>query len=83
LTRIRAGGGISNNLLSSTRVFTPVKTYNYCDLFKYKSLLKITLSMMMFWMVRFYVYFGLTLGLETISASGSFITYAISASSVA
>lgn len=39
--------------------------------------------MMMFWMVRFYVYFGLTLGLETISASGSFITYAISASSIA
>ena len=38
--------------------------------------------MMIFWMVRFYVYYGLTLGLETIGASGKVITYTISASAL-
>lgn len=62
LTRIKAG--IENPQNSSpARHFKPIKTYNYLDLFKYKSLLKITVSMMTFWMVRFYVYYGLTLGL--------------------
>jgi hypothetical protein len=34
-------------------------------------------------MVRFYVYFGLTLGLETIATSGTFLAYTISASAFA
>lgn len=69
-------------MLKSTHEYQPIKTYNYLDLFKYKSLLKITVSMMIFWMVRFYVYYGLSLGLETIGASGYFLTYTISASAL-
>lgn len=67
----------------ATREFKPTRAYNYLDLFKYPSLRKKTICMMIFWMVRFYVYYGLTLGLETIATSGTFLAYTIAASSIA
>ncbi len=83
LTRIKANWRNSNTSVSPARHFQPPQTYNYIDLFKYRSLRKTTFSMIIFWMVRFYVYYGLTLGLETMGVSGSFLAYTISASSFA
>lgn len=59
-------------------VKSPRKRFHFLDLFRYKSLRKVTLVLMYWWMFRFFMYFGINLALESILKSGLFLTLVIS-----
>lgn len=58
------------------------RTYNYLDLFRYESLRKLTLTLMWLWLVRYFMYYAINLGMEAIVNSGFVLTVVISISAL-
>ena len=70
-------GALTNSLF-----FNKVTSYNFLDLFKYKSLRKTTIVLIYWWMFRFFMYFGINLALLSMVKSGFYLTLLIASGSI-
>lgn len=81
-TYLKVNSNLKDNMLRQVDLVEKKRSYNYLDLFKYKSLQKVTLVLMYWWLFRFFMYFGLNLALESILNSGLLLTVVIAGAAI-